>query len=211
MEVQFGYSRSELIWYIIMAEFITYSVSRGYKNISDKVKDGTIVNMFLKPINFCYYFLAEESANLLKICINVIGLLVLGITYGGILNLSGIALLFVIISCILSIMIGLMMQLVLGLISFDMEETKSLWFIIQKFQFLLVFVPLEFYGVIVQKILLLLPTTYLVYAPSRILVKFELRESLMLILMQIVSIIGLSIISAILYKRGVKKINANGG
>ena len=46
------------------------------------------------------------------------------------------------------------MQLILGLISFEMEETKSLWFIIQKFQFLLVFVPLEFYNTIIQKILL---------------------------------------------------------
>lgn len=211
MEVLFGYTRSELIWYIIMAEFITYSVSRGYKNISEKVKDGTIVNMLLKPINFCYYFLAEESSNILKILINVIGLLVLGISFGGMLELSGRALFFVILSSILSIVIGLLIQLVLGLISFDMEETKSLWFIVQKFQFLLVFVPLEFYSIIVQKVLLLFPTTYIVYAPARILVKFEFAQSFKLILMQVISIAALAVISNILYKRGVKKINANGG
>lgn len=211
MELLYGYTRSELIWYIIMAEFITYSASRGYKIISDKVKDGTIANMLLKPINFCYYFLAEESANILKILFNIIGLLVLGISYGGILSLSGAALFFVILSTVLSIIIGLLMQLVLGLISFEMEETKSLWFIIQKFEFLLVFVPLEFYSVIVQKILLFLPTTHIIYAPARILVKYELNESLSLILMQLISIILLAITSSILYKRGVKKINANGG
>ena len=103
------------------------------------------------------------------------------------------------------------MQLVLGLISFEMEETKSLWFIIQKFQFLLVFVPLEFYNTIIQKILLFLPTTHIVYAPARILVKYELNESITLITMQIISITLLIIASSILYKRGVEKINANGG
>lgn len=211
MAVVHGYTRSELIWYIIMAEFITYSVSKGYKIISDKVKDGTIANMFLKPINFCFYFLAEESANILKILFNIIGLLILGISYGGILNLSLPNLFFVIISVVLSIVIGLLIQLALGLISFEMEETKSLWFIIQKFQLLLVFVPLEFYGAIIQKILLFLPTTHIVYAPARILVKYELNESLSLILMQLISITLLAIASSILYKRGVKKINANGG
>lgn len=194
-----------------MAEFITCSVSKGYKTISDKVKDGTIANMLIKPINFCYYFLAEESANLLKILFNVIGLFVLGISYGRILNLSLANIFFVIISIGLSVIIGLLMQLVLGLISFEMEETKSLWFIIQKFQFLLVFVPLEFYSTIIQKILLFLPTTHIVYAPARILVKYELTESITLITMQIISITLLIIASSILYKRGVEKINANGG
>ena len=67
MEPALGYTRSELIWYIIMAEFITYSVSKGYKTISDKVKDGTIANMLIKPINFCYYFLHTELKNLVNL------------------------------------------------------------------------------------------------------------------------------------------------
>lgn len=194
-----------------MAEFITYSVSRGYYKISDKVKDGTIVNMLLKPVNYSFYFIAEESANILKIIINSVALFVLGISFGGVLNLSALNILFVVISVILSIIIGLLMQLALGLVAFEMEETKSIWFIIQKFQFLLVFVPLEFYSVIVQKLLLFLPTTYIIYAPARILVKFDMNTSVFLILMQLVSIAVLGILSSMLYKKGVKKINANGG
>ena len=194
-----------------MAEFITYSISKGYKKISDKVKDGTIANMLTKPVNFSIYFLAEESANILKVLVNIIPLVILGILYGGILNISFMHLIIIIISSLLSIIIGLLIQLALGLVSFEMEETKSLWFIIQKFQFLLVFVPLEFYSTFIQKILLIFPTTYIVYAPARILVKYQRVESISLVLMQIASILILTIINILLYKKGVEKINANGG
>lgn len=206
-----GYSRSELIWYIIMTEFITYSVSKSFTKISDKVKDGTIANMLLKPINFCTYFLVEESSNILKIFINLIGLVVLGISYGGMLEVNFTLTVFVIVSTILAIVIGLLVQLIIGLLAFTMEEVKSLWFVVQKFQFLLVFVPLEFYDSIIQKVLLFLPTTHIVYAPARILVKYDLNESLTLILMQITMIIITSMFVEFLYKKGVEKINANGG
>ena len=93
----------------------------------------------------------------------------------------------------------------------EMEETKSLWFIVQKFQFLVLFVPLEFYNGFVQKILFLLPTTHIIYAPAKLLVKFSINEGFKLIGMQAVGIILLSVLSAILYKKGVEKINANGG
>lgn len=206
-----GYTKNELIWYIIMAEFITYSISRGYKNLSDKVKDGTIANMLLKPISIPMYFIAEESSNLLKIFLNICAFFILGTCFGGNLEVSAIGILFVIISVILSIITGLVIQLALGLIAFEMEETKSLWFIVQKFQFLVLFVPLEFYSGFIQKILFLLPTTHIIYAPARILVKFSINEGFKLIGMQVIGIILLSILSVVLYKKGVEKINANGG
>ncbi len=206
-----GYSRNELIWYIVMAEFITYSISRSFYKISDKVKDGTIANMLLKPINFCTYFLAEESSNILKIFINFIGLVVLGISYGGRLEMNFTLTVFVIVSTILAIAIGLLIQLIIGLLSFTMEEVRALWFIIQKLQFLLVFVPLEFYDPIIQKILFFLPTTHTVYAPARILVKYNFNESLTLILIQIIVMMITAMFAKFLYKKGVEKINANGG
>lgn len=206
-----GYTKNELIWYIIMAEFLTYSISRGYQKLSEKVKDGTIANMLLKPISIPMYFMAEESSNLLKIFLNLCAFFVLGFCFGGALEVSALGVFFVIISCILSIITGLIIQLILGLIAFEMEETKSLWFIVQKFQFLVLFVPLEFYSGVFQKILFVLPTTHIIYAPSRLLVKFSIDEGFMLVGIQVISIILLSVISAILYKRGVEKINANGG
>ena len=212
----YGYNKTELIWYIVAAEFITYGVTIFYKKISEMVKDGTIANMLIKPINLITYFLFEQSANVLKIFINFIAGIIIGtlmtIENGHIaLEVSTISILFFIISSMFSFIIAAMIQVSLGFVSFFMEEVRSLWFIIQKAQLLLVFIPIEFYSGIIQKILLFLPTTYMIYAPARILVKFNFETSVMLIVSQIFMIFIMLLIAVILYKKGVKRINVNGG
>lgn len=207
----FNYTKSELIWYVIITEFITYSIVIFYKKISEMVKDGTIANMLIKPMNFLVYIIFEQSANIIKIFINAIAAIILGTIFAGPINVSINGMILFVISCMLSFVIGMCIQLILGLIAFYIEETKSVWFIIQKFQLLLVFVPIEFYSNFIQKILLLIPTTHMIYAPATIFVKYTVESSIALITMQIISIIALSIITLILYKKGVKKINVNGG
>ena len=206
-----GYTRPELIWYIIMSEFITYSISSSYKKVAEKVKDGTIANLLIKPMHYPIYFFAEESANLIKIVINLIGLFILGFGLGGRIEITAIQLLLILISVAFSLFLGSIMQLILGLIAFSMEEVRSLWLILQKLQFLLVFVPLEFYDKPIQNILLMLPTSYITYVPAKILVKYEAGSVAALMGMQIFWMMALTVITTILYKKGVKKINANGG
>lgn len=207
----YGYNRSELIWYVIMAEFITYSASRFYKKISDMVKDGTIANLLIKPINVLTYILCEQSADILKIVINMIAALILGIILADPIKLTFVQILLVIASCTLSFVVSIFIQFIIGLIAFYIEETKSIWFMVQKVQFLLVFVPIEFYSEFVQKLLMLSPTTHMIYSPGAILVSFELTSALSLILMQLIMIGIMAALTVILYKNGVKKINVNGG
>lgn len=207
----FGYTKNELIWYIIITEFITYSVVRSYKKVSEMVKDGTIANLLIKPMNFLVYIVSEESASIIKVLINGIAAIFLGNIFGGILNVSSTALIFFGISSLFAFIIGMLIQLILGLIAFYIEETNSIWFIIQKAQFLLVFVPIEFYGNFVQKLLLILPTSHMIYTPATILLKYEFRNCIALLSMQIINIIVLFTVTCILYKKGVKKINVNGG
>ena len=46
-----GYTKTELIWYIIIAELVTYSAESTYKKIGSMVKQGDIANMLIKPID----------------------------------------------------------------------------------------------------------------------------------------------------------------
>ncbi|MBQ8298403.1 MAG: ABC-2 family transporter protein [Clostridia bacterium] len=207
----YGYDRNELIWYVIIAEFITYSASRFYKKISDMVKDGTIANLLIKPINVLTYILCEQSADVLKVGINLIAAMLLGVVLADPIKLTFVQSLLVIASCILSFVISTFIQFIIGLIAFYIEETKSIWFIVQKVQFLLVFVPIEFYSEFVQKLLMLSPTTHMIYAPGTILVDFEQSSAISAILMQMIMIGIMAVSTLILYKKGVKKINVNGG
>lgn len=207
----FGYTKSELIWYIVVTEFITYSVTAMHKRISASVKDGTIANMLIKPINSVGYFLCEQSSDLIRILINLIAGIIIGITMAGPINVSFGAVALCILSCVISIIIANLIQVAVGLIAFYIEETRSIYFIVQKFQLLLVFVPINFYNKFVQGLLLLSPTTYMVFVPAKILVKYAGAADLKWIGLQLIAAFAMTILVINLYRKGVKKINVNGG
>ena len=207
----YGYDSPTLIWYIVIAEFITYGASRFYKKISDMVKDGTIANLLIKPMNFLVYVWFEQSADILKIAVNAVTAIILGLTMAGPIELTMLQMIFFVIACILSFFISNAIQFIIGLIAFYIEETRSVFFIVQKLQFLLVFVPIEFYGEEIRKVLMLLPTTHMMYAPTLIFTRFDVSTAIASITMQVLMFAVLMLSTILLYRKGVKKINVNGG
>lgn len=207
----YGYDRATLIWYVVISEFITYGASRFYKKISDMVKDGTIANLLIKPMNFLIYMFFEQSADIIKIGVNAVAAALLGIIMAGPIKLSIAQFILFILACILSFLISNGIQFVIGLVAFYIEETKSIFFVVQKLQLLLVFVPIDFYSEAIQKLLLLSPTTHMIYAPCLIFTRFNIDTAFASIIMQIIMLAIVSLMTIILYRKGVKKINVNGG
>ena len=206
-----GYTREELIWYIIIAEFITYSTFKSYKKIGEMVKNGTIANMLIKPVDFINYTIAENLSVYVKALVNAVFAIVLGLILVGPIDVTIQGIILTVIASIIGVFIGILIQTFVGLIAFFTEENSSFWLIIQKFTFFLVFTPLEFYPEIVQKIFSVLPTTYLIYAPARIFTKFEITEAIILLGLEILSGLVLYGIIRLMYMKGVRKINVNGG
>lgn len=206
-----GYTREELIWYIIIAEFITYSTFKSYKKIGEMVKNGTIANMLIRPVDFVNYTIAENLSVYIKAFVNLIFAILLGFILVGPINITFESIIFTLVASIIGIFIGILIQTFVGLIAFFTEENSSFWLIIQKFTFFLVFTPLEFYPSIIQKIFSFLPTTYLIYAPARIFTKFNTAEAIKLLILEILSGLVLYGIIRIMYMKGVRKINVNGG
>lgn len=206
-----GYTKPQLIWYIIIGEFIMYSCNKKYNYIADQVKSGQIAHMLVRPIDFIKYTIAEDLSVLVRFVINTIFAIVLGILFAGPIEITAQSMLITMISIAISVLMGIYVQLIIGLLAFYAEENDSFWLVAQKLMLLLVFVPLEFYPTSIQKIFLAIPTTYVTYAPARIFSKFELNQSIMVLLYQIMAFAVLAILARILYKRGVEKINVNGG
>ena len=182
-----GYTKTELIWYIIIAELVTYSSESTYKKIGSMVKQGDIANMLIKPIDIINYFIAESSSLIIKTIINIIFGIILGITLAGKIEITFMSAIITITAIVIGVIIGVLLQI------------------------FVVFTPPEFYPEIIQKILYFLPTTYLVYTPAKIFVNFELNGALKLLILEIVSAIFIYVIIRIMYNKGVEKINVNGG
>ena len=206
-----GYTKEELIWYIIVAEFIIYSFETTYKKIATMVKQGDIASMLIKPIDVITYFSVEASANIVRIIVNAIFGIILGMLFAGPIEISFSTILLTIIASVIGIFTGIFIQILIGILAFFTEENKSFWLVTQKIIFFLVFTPLEFYPEIIQKVLLCMPTTYMVYAPAKIFTGTDTFTAILLIAMEIVSISVIYFVLRVLYKKGVRNINVNGG
>jgi ABC-2 type transport system permease protein len=206
-----GYSKSQLIWYIIIAEFIIYSYDTTFRKIAQMVKQGDIANMLIKPVDMISYFIAESSSNIIKVIVNAVFGVILGITFAGPINVSFSSLVFTIVACMIGIFNGICLQILIGILAFFTEENKSFRLVIQKMIFFVVFTPLEFYPSVIQKILSCLPTTYMVYAPAKIFTNFDMQLACKLIFYEIISFVFVYSLLRVLYRKGVKNINVNGG
>ena len=206
-----GYSKAQLIWYIIVAEFVVLSSNHMYKRISDMVKNGEIANMLIKPIDFVTYIFADDMSVIIKAGINMIFGVLLGFILAGPIEITLLGVIITLIAASLSIVLGVLLQILVGLLAFYTEENRSFWLIIQKVAFLVVFTPIEFYPTWVQSMLACVPTTYMIYTPGKVLVHFEVMPSLILLGFEILAGIVLFGIVRLLYRKGVEKINVNGG
>lgn len=207
-----GYTREELIWYIIIGEFLYYIIgSKNYKEISNMIKNGDVANMLTKPISFLKYIIAIEMTCIVNVVVNFIFAIVLGIFMAKTLSVSLVQMILFAISMIFAITILILIQVMIGMLAFLTEENEAYRLVIFKAILLIILTPLEFFPNIVRCFLSFLPTTYAIYPACKIFVHFEFKNSVNLIICQIISIVVVLVIVNLLNIKGVKNINVNGG
>lgn len=207
-----GYTKAELIWYIIVGEFVAYSVGKkNYLKVSEMIKSGDIANLLTKPISIMKYIVAQEGTCVINILVNFLFGIVMGIVMAGSIAIEPVQIFLFVLSLALGLTIDIFLQVFIGLLAFITEENQSFYLVISKAILLLIFTPLEFFPQAVQNILRFLPTTYIVYPPGKILVDFNLQNAILLIGAQIISLIGVFACAYALNKKGVRNINVNGG
>lgn len=207
-----GYGKTELIWYVIVGEFLAYSIGKkNYIKVSEMIKSGDVANILTKPLSFMKYVLANEATSIVNILVNMIFAIVLGLVMAGPISITTIQCILFCISLFLSIVIDVFLYVFIGMLAFLTEENKSFYMVISKAVLLLILTPLEFFPSIVQAILRFLPTTYIVYPAAKTLVNYDINSSLMLIGCQILSLAFVFTITYVINLKGVKNINVNGG
>ena len=101
-----GYTKNQLIWYIIVGEFIAYSIGKkNYLKVSDMIKNGDVANLLTKPVSFIKYIFAQEATSIINIVVNFLFGIVFGLIMAGSLELTFLQVLFFIVSIIISLLI----------------------------------------------------------------------------------------------------------
>lgn len=206
-----GYSKTDLIWYVIIAEAIIYTMSKNYIRISNMVKSGDIANILVKPINILEYLFLMEFTSAINLVLNFSFAAVLGVMLSGVPNVKLVNIVLFVVSVLISYIMILTIQILIGILAFFFEENEPFYLIISKMILIVTMTPLDFFTGAVYKLLSVLPTTYIIYAPGKIFLNCDLNNALALILNQTISCIFLISVLVLLTRKGVKKINVNGG
>lgn len=215
-EIINNYSMSQMIWYVTISELI-YSAMNGRKfchRIITDVRSGNLVYNINKPYNYINYLLFSHLG---EITINFIICGFAGIIIGYLFlqefpSLTFINVLAVLLTIILAIVINTLLTIFIGLFSFIIEDSNPFYWIYSKMMLILgTIFPIEFFPRTMQKFLNFSPIYANSYGPARLFVNFSFSDFGLIILSQLVYIFIGYLLCLWVYKKGVRRLNVNGG
>lgn len=210
-----GLSLKAMIWYLVVTELITLSRTDIHTQVNEDVKTGNIAYLLNKPyhyIAYCFsYFVGEIGMKLLTN--GLIGITI-GLLYVGTLdNFSFLHLPFIILSILIGCAINFFIYITLALTSFWMEENSAFFWIYSKLIFTLggMLMPIELFPTWLQNISKYLPFAYVTYVPARLAVDFSFLNFFRQFSIQILYLAVFIFAAIMLYRKGAKNLNVNGG
>ncbi len=100
----------------------------------------------------------------------------------------------------------------IGLVSFFIEDSGPFYWVYSKIILVLgTIFPIEYFPGIIQKVLNYSPVYVVSYGPAKLFVNFTWDKAISIIVAQIIYILISYGICCLIYKKGVKRINVNGG
>ena len=215
-EVINGYTMNQMIWYVIVTE-VLWSILSGRKlckKICDDVKGGNIAYNINKPYNYIGYSLASHLGDCI---VRAAAYVILGLGTGFIFlksfpSISFISFIAVLLTGVLATVINTLLVIFIGLFSFIIEDANPFWWVYSKLILVLgTIFPIEYFPAFLQGILKFSPIYVVSYGPARLFVNFSWEEFISVIMAQGIYLIIAYLLCSLLYKKGVRNLNVNGG
>ena len=211
-----GYNVKQMIWYVIITELLWSSISgRGLcRKICEDVRSGNIAYNINKPYSYVEYSLfSHAGATTVKfVLLTIIGMSLGFVFLNSFPSLNILEILGVLLTCILALVINMFLIISIGLISFFIEDAIPFYWVYSKLILVVgTIFPIEFFPKLLQPIIKFSPIYVFCYGPAKLFVNFRLDLFLQILLFQVVYLIISFIICHLIYKKGVKRLNVNGG
>ena len=211
-----GYSYNQMVWYVLFSECF-WSITKGraiVRDISVDVKSGNIAYQLNKPYNYINYVISKYlSSSVFKLNLIFSAALIIGtILIGFIPNFSIIGFIAAVITAIFGVIISMIICITLGLFAFFMEDSQPLYWIYSKVILVVgTLFPIEFMPKFLQPILTYSPIFAINYGPAKLFVEYDPIFLVRVIITQVIYLVIAYLIAQLVYKKGVKNINVNGG
>lgn len=211
-----GYNLEQMIWYVIVTEILWTSIAGRSlcRKICEDVRSGNIAYNLNKPYNYVEYALFNHlgSTTVRFVLVSILGM-ILGLLFLGVFpNLNVLELLGVLLTCILAIIINILLIVSIGLISFFIEDAIPFYWVYSKFILIIgTLFPIEFFPKLIQPIIKFSPIYVVSYGPAKLFVDFNTDIFIQILIFQLIYILISFIICHLIYKKGVRNLNVNGG
>lgn len=210
-----GFTYNQVIWYCIITELVTISAGGNmFRAISNDIKNGAIGYNLNKPYNYIFYNVSNGMGSaLVRLLFNGIAGILLGLYFvGGIQGFNFLYLPMMLLSILLGILLNFMIFSSIALTAFWFEENAAFFWIAQKIMFMGgLFFPVDMMPGWLKNTALMLPFSYVTYAPASTFVRFCFDNFIWMTTVQVVYILLLTSLNILVYGKGVKALNVNGG
>ncbi|MEO3944023.1 ABC-2 family transporter protein [Gorillibacterium sp. CAU 1737] len=208
-----GYTFTQMIWYLIISESITLATPSLSGRIEEEVKSGDVGYRLIRPVHYIgYHYSAYLGEVYFRLGVNllvgfVLGLVVLGFPSFG---MGWLGLLAVSLG---SFTVNFLLNLMIALCAFWIEETRGLEFVYRKLLFTIggMMMPLDIFPPLLRRVSEWLPFQTVLYYPAKMAVALDASELPRMLATQLGWILLLGALALLLYGKGVKKLHVNGG
>lgn len=211
-----GYTMQQMIWYVLVTEVLWYGTRNKTltNQISRDIKDGNIAYNINKPYNYVTYVIAKHLGEItIKGAIYILVGLIIGIVFvGNIPGFNPAYIPLILISIILGVLINSVIRILISILSFWIEDANPLHWIYDKSILVLgTLFPIEVFPIWLQPIIKCTPIYAVTYGPAKLVIDFSWGMFTQIITAQIIYLAVSILLITILYRKGVKKLNVNGG
>lgn len=215
-EIINGYTMSEMIWYVVITEILWMSLGgrKLCKNICKDVRSGTIAYNLTKPYSYIGYIMSDHfgEISIKFIAYTFLGLLCGRLFLGGFPTLPILGIVPLLVTAFLATAISILLITCIGLLSFFIEDAHPFYWIYSKFILVLgTIFPIEYFPGFIQPFMKYSPIYVVSYGPAKLFVNFTWDGFLKIVVAQVIYLIICYGICLLIYKKGVKNLNVNGG
>lgn len=208
-----GYSFEQIIWYILFAEALTMAFPSLCTRVEEEVKSGDVGYKLTRPFSYIgYHYMAYISEVTVRLLVNLAVGLALGFVFFGPPSFGWGWLGFFVMS-FGAMTVNFMLNMMLSLCAFWVEETRGLEFVYHKLLFTIggMLMPLELFPEALQQVCRWLPFQAVLYFPAKTAVRWEEIHLAPMLAVQWAWVTVLALVVWLIYRKGVRKLNVNGG
>jgi ABC-2 type transport system permease protein len=209
-----GLTLVQTLWYLTFTETIELSKGRVFVQVQEEVRDGTLSVALTKPYGYPLYHLSRSlGESLVRIVPILVEGFLLGLLLVGPLPGYAASLPMGLVLIVAGLVLSTTWMLLIGLLSFWLEEVGPFYWILQKLVFILggMFIPINLFPGWLGGIAKALPFAFSAYWPAYTMVTGS-RDAFVTGLLGALgwtALFGAAV--ALVYARGRRRVQAQGG